>query len=345
MPGSDATQSYLPAEAKIGPASVWRWTVGHPLEEISRHPPGIPPRCLIPHFPDDPKSRYLDELDSELKGRSSDGEWTSVKSVEQFWDAMSFRQECSAGRMVGFLWVVFTPRDQGDFGIGAPTNESRITDSQTSVDENVNPALFIFTDPPSTPATSLMPSSQILSPLKTTTRDFSSNAKLSNSPTRRERLRRRIRKRKLRGIIIPRQPRVKTKNSLRVPKFPERTAYYSCPAESRGQVVLVEKDYKRVADLLLRLDFADEVLASQSSGRWISEVRAGVISSDEPWGVTITGTQEPEQKANAPSASVNSLNMGLVRKKRKPDSQDSIPTAASAINVLGSGMVRKKGKT
>lgn len=351
VPGSDATRTYLPTEARIGPESEWRWEIGHPLEEITRHPVGVPPRCLIPHFPDDPKSRYLDDLDGELKNASLDGQWTSVKSVEQFWDAMSFRQECSAGRIVGFLWVVFTPTDLNDnLRTSALTNGSQNTDSQTTVDEDVNPALIDPTEPSSSPASSFILSGQV-SPLKTAAGKVPSNAELSKVSTRLKQATPRKHKKKLRGIIISRHPRFKTRSSLRLQEFPENTAYYSCPADSRGQILLGEKDYKRVTELLLRLDFADEILACQSSRRWINEVRAGVASSDEPWGVLVTGTHEPEQKADIPSAAVNSLNVGLVRKKRTLDTQNtsasSVPTArtsASAINVLGSGMVRKKLK-
>jgi regulator of Ty1 transposition protein 109 len=60
----------------------------------------------------------LDDLDDELSGTSSGdgsetdkkpGHWRSVRSLEMFWELMSFRQECSAGRLVGFLWLVVNP--------------------------------------------------------------------------------------------------------------------------------------------------------------------------------------------------------------------------------------------
>ncbi|MCJ1310422.1 hypothetical protein MMC25_004086 [Agyrium rufum] len=41
----------------------------------------------------------------------SDGKWHSVRSLDQFWEMMEFRQECSAGRLVGFIWAVFEPID------------------------------------------------------------------------------------------------------------------------------------------------------------------------------------------------------------------------------------------
>ncbi|KAK5253831.1 hypothetical protein LTR16_005026, partial [Cryomyces antarcticus] len=121
-----------------------RWEAGHPLRQISTTP-SAPPRCLIPHFPDDPKARFLDELDEELPDASSSqidisptkrsaGQWKSVKTLEQFWEMMVYRQECSSGRLVGFIWVIFTPSDVRS------TSDTETTSSQmpalSEADEN-----------------------------------------------------------------------------------------------------------------------------------------------------------------------------------------------------------------
>jgi len=50
---------------------------------------------LIPVFPDDPKARFL----HDLKGDGLLGTTT----VKQFWELMEHRQECSSGRLVGFI--------------------------------------------------------------------------------------------------------------------------------------------------------------------------------------------------------------------------------------------------
>jgi regulator of Ty1 transposition protein 109 len=53
-----------------------------------------------------------DELPEVEEGKPAlpdAGRWRSVKSLDQFWEMMSFRQECSAGRLVGFLWLVINP--------------------------------------------------------------------------------------------------------------------------------------------------------------------------------------------------------------------------------------------
>ena len=81
--------------------------------------PDVPVRCLIPRLPDDPKTRFVIDLDNEVIDSDSQevvsNQWKSVKALDQFWDMMAFRQECSAGRLVGFLWlVVDDDQDQGD---------------------------------------------------------------------------------------------------------------------------------------------------------------------------------------------------------------------------------------
>jgi Histone acetylation protein len=50
---------------------------------------------VISVFPDDPKSRFLDDL-------KSDGQ-LSTTTLSQFWELMAHRQECSSGRLVGFI--------------------------------------------------------------------------------------------------------------------------------------------------------------------------------------------------------------------------------------------------
>ncbi|CAI7577585.1 unnamed protein product [Penicillium crustosum] len=109
------TRNFFPPTAKTDPQDRPRWLNSYPLKQLC-HDPSAPPRCLVPRFPDDPKTRFLMDLDGELpeenEGQSvalNPGRWRSVRSLDQFWEMMSFRQECSAGRLVGFLWLVINP--------------------------------------------------------------------------------------------------------------------------------------------------------------------------------------------------------------------------------------------
>ncbi|KAL4740045.1 histone acetylation protein-domain-containing protein [Aspergillus similis] len=114
VPGCDRfeTRGFFPSSAKSDAKDRPRWLNAYPLCQICSKP-DAPPRSLVPRFPDDPKTRFLIDLDDELpesaSGASSSGHWRSVKSLDEFWEMMSFRQECSAGRLVGFLWLVINP--------------------------------------------------------------------------------------------------------------------------------------------------------------------------------------------------------------------------------------------
>ncbi|KAL6239446.1 hypothetical protein BDW75DRAFT_227092 [Aspergillus navahoensis] len=114
VPGCDRfeTRGFFPSSAKSDDKDRPRWLNAYPLRQLCSKP-DAPPRSLVPRFPDDPKTRFLIDLDDELPeaagGEGSSGHWRSVKSLDQFWEMMSFRQECSAGRLVGFLWLVINP--------------------------------------------------------------------------------------------------------------------------------------------------------------------------------------------------------------------------------------------
>ncbi|TAQ83970.1 hypothetical protein B7494_g7696 [Chlorociboria aeruginascens] len=348
VPGLDTheTRSSLP---KSKMASTTHWTVGHPLRQISRHFDDVPPRCLIPHFPDDPKARFLDELDEEIsKGKQeSNGQWKSVRSIDQFWEMMSFRQECSAGRLVGFIWIVFNPKFQHN------PSESVVSDSQTT-GTTVNSQMWdidtSLSFEPGTPSTSFIASSQILplsSPFKRVEETL-----LESSPIRSSKpsiLKKK--KKKLTGPIISRKPRVKTENKNYLLDRPESTAYYSWVPEGRGQVIVNEADYKRETELLLRLDFANLELANSSTKRWISEVRSVAWGSmRDAWGQSVTGTKIIKVRNDVATVGVTTLNVGLVKKKRKVETEASTESSALVentpkVNVLTSGMIRKKPKT
>lgn len=323
VPGLDDhdIKSYIPRVRE--PSAHTLWTVGHPLQNLSRYN-AVPPRCLVPRFPDDPKSRFLDELDNELsisQGKAVNGEWRSVKTLDQFWEMMAFRQECSAGRLVGFIWIVFAPllRPQVEDleSAGSQTSVASTT-SGVPDDGDMLPDLPNLPHATFTPDTSFAASSQIRptsSPYKSRRAklDFSEHAVASTKSKPRK-------KKRLSGPILPRRPRVKTQNRLYSLERPEKTPYYIWPPDSRGQIVLDEKDYSRMTELLLRLDFTNIDLAIGSTARWISEVRSGPsTNAGNGWGTPVTGTKVFEVKNEDSRSGVRTLNVGLVRKKRKVD--------------------------
>jgi regulator of Ty1 transposition protein 109 len=328
IPGFDPydTLRYTPPSSI--PNQPRRWAAAHPLLHIAPHP-AAPPRCLVPHFPDDPKSRFLDELDEELPDRGTDamvveggtpsrsnGMWKSVKTLDQFWDFMAFRQECSSGRIVGFIWVVITPAQP------SIPEEDEEEPSQQSV-------------------------SQIESQKSTRTRKQSKKTK------------RRTKSKTEYGPIPLRLPRIKqassdlsttssTSGGATSRDMPENSPYYRWPSQSRGTICFSTKDYNRAHEILIHLNFSTPASTSKATKRWREElaVLGGVKKS---WGRAVTGRKEHVTTA---AQSVNGATpvttvMG-VRKKRKPDAPAPVGVAGvepnDGIRDLGSGLVRKKPK-
>ena len=313
VPGLDKfeTAALFPPSTRVNPAEAVRWTNGHPLQGLS-HSPGTPPRCLIPRFPDDPKARYMDELDEELpeisynhfqdqfpkKGNA--GFWKSVQTLDQFWDAMEFRQECSSGRSVGFIWVVFESCPRDSISRGGSTEKSAADDIEQR---------------PRRDSRLLHRSSRLP---KISCAGGSSTGRLN-------------------GPIISRPPRVKTSSSSRdVLKYPEISKFFYWPVASRGPTLLNERDFKRIGDLLLRLDFATPGSATQSTQRWVDEV-AVIAGREHAWGETVVGIKSTEPSAGSvPAATVNSLNMGLLRRKRKDGKTEVAAEAAGMEDAKNS---------
>ncbi len=138
LPGMSAAEA---AHAVGGDAGGWVY--GHPYKVVEGVPlpcpappadeatgtkrktaAGLNLGCVIPSFDDDPKSRFMDEIayttDGELRSpkpkraktegggdavRTALGELGAV-SADEFWERMSFRQECVAGAVTGFFTVV-----------------------------------------------------------------------------------------------------------------------------------------------------------------------------------------------------------------------------------------------
>ncbi|GFP55611.1 histone acetyltransferase rtt109 [Trichoderma asperellum] len=347
IPGLDAyeTRAFIPRRA----GATASWALNHPLERISHYSrefDWVPPRCLIPKFPDDPKCRFRDELDDEVtktKAMKTTGSWKSVKTLDMFWEMMAFRQECSSGRMTGFIWVVFDDLDdeskQDGSDIVSVSSASVVTSALSAAPETPRKQRTLSNVTPATTRRRLFPSKSDQTGGTPTKSKRDSELEDKKSQKRKAA---KI-KRKLRGPIKPRQPRIKTKQRNYLLDKPVSTAYYYWPHHGRGERILDEADYKRMHELLLRLDFATLEKATGSTRRWLSEVGLG-----SRWGFDVTGTRElaaqSAEKTDGGAAPVNNLS-GLVKRKRSDTVGDgSQGEAASGVNVLGSGLVRKKPK-
>jgi regulator of Ty1 transposition protein 109 len=307
------------------PNAPRRWAAAHPLLQIAPHPAG-PPRCLVPHFPDDPKARFLDELDEELPDRGTDamvaqggtpsrsnGQWKSVKTLDQFWEFMAFRQECSSGRIVGFIWVVINPPRPS-----IPEEDEDMPSQQSSVH----------------------PSSQ-----------FDSQESVS-SPRRRKTSRRKREARTKYGPIPLVLPKIKTNSSnmsaasnnsigsnTRLP--PEQSPYYTWPTSSRGTICFSLKNYDRAHEVLLQQTFANRTAAARSTKKWKEEI--AVLGGMDNWSWTVTGKKDMPAAPVSTSNGVSPVMVMGVRKKRKP-TNGTLLDSAQTVQSLGDGLVRKKAK-
>lgn len=349
VPGLDTyeARALLPRS----PNATSNWVLDHPLQHIShfaREYDWVPPRCLVPKFPDDPKSRFRDELDLEASKSAQyeeKGLWHSVRTLDQFWEMMAYRQECSGGHMTGFLWVVLEPR-----GWNKSSEELN-----SPVDSLMTPSASFDSSLASQPATpprrrdSLLTITPKASPFKMAVTPNATQENPGRGCPRQKGLDETSKKKSLQGPIKPRLPRVKKHARNYVPNIPITTPYYYWPPEGRGTRIVAEADYKRSIDLLTKLDFETLELATGSSKRWINEVGGG-----QKWSLEVVGRRLLVPVSRMQTPAVNNMS-NLVRKKQsqvdaaqsantanKPRSQEPIGnTGESGVTML---IARKKPK-
>jgi regulator of Ty1 transposition protein 109 len=326
VPGCDTidTKALLPPSIKAD--SYSRWSTSYPRDLIVPDN-SAPPRCLVPRFPDDPKARFLDDLDAEISDsdRSIGDQWRSVKSLDQFWEMMSYRQECSAGRLVGFIWVVCTPSEpeRKDMphlsaingfskAAGLPDrsveqlpipNQSQINNlapvppPPTSDDDAVQPIK----------AASCPPSSPFHQPTNESDLPPISNQS-STSPQIKQK------KQSPPPNLAPNSLSHKDDNA-------ETTSTPTLPTNRNSPLLLTSTHYALLQSYLLASDFSTQSLAAQSTFSWTS--KASELSGTSDWRQSVIGrapvvpiVQSNEVESNS-NMNVNVLKG--VRKKRKVD--------------------------
>ena len=328
VPGYSAAElrSYMPSNSPSSSGGI-RWRAGDPLLELARTREisiAAPPRCLLPRFPDDPKARFMQDLDNEMgihedlatisPSKRKGGTWNSIRDLDRFWEAMEFRQECSSGRVVGFLWLVIRPQEANQ-----PKDDALSQDlSQESSLGALN------SDIASQPEESLS---------------------VTSSPSKK-------RRKPLSGPIVTRQPRLKGGSSS-LSATSDLTKMFN--TTSSDGLLLGKDGYDKAMQNLLHLDFSTLKVATQSTSKWVSDV-SGICGITDDWSFEVAGTAKLEAVVSNGNgngnAQVNDLG-GMIRKKRKAD--DAIPAATNAadqvgvnqnagVNVLSAGLVRKKPK-
>ena len=352
VPGCDIyeTRAFFPRNSQSATDGSLRWAAKDPLQSLGK-PAGLSPRCYIPRFPDDPKARFVTDLDAELPienlpnaddpplGRSN-GQWRSVRSMAQFWDFMAFRQECAGGRLVGFIWAVFEPPQ-----LGSETPKTQLIGNVDSQERNEDSQLPTPND------------SQILGIPSVTTPELPPSPALEPIPD------------SLLSPLPSSQPDPASRLSL------PKAAFTSQKFEDG--ILLSESAYKRVVLLLETLDYASLDVALISTRSFLDAANKEVSLEDPLWGLEIVGEKVAklriveqdsshrldassdatvsvaEQASDEPTKKVveqaNVLGAGLIRKKKRPaeeleSSKNQAGQSGSEPRMLGSSLVRKKPK-
>jgi len=342
VPGCDVyeTKAFFPPSAKYSASKISCWLPSDPLRDLGKAP-NVPERCLIPRFPDDPKARFVIDLDDELPVSGTQvedspwkprqlGKWRSVRSLEEFWEMMACRQECAAGRLVGFIWGVFTPA----MLVGRP--HSVLEDFVEEEDE--------ATGPGDAPLPTPLPSQVRGDPLLPQSHITTSGPRLDPPPSPLPSSQPQP------GDSQPPDPMSPLLGPSEVnsgPAIVHETGLNG--VNSSLAVIIPQSSYARIISLLERLDYASISVAADSTREWIVAVskEAGV----KKWGVEITGFKEivpPAGLTNRTNEVATSiLGPGLVRRKKRTEEQveDVNGTAAAEkVKILGAGLVRKKPK-
>ena len=339
VPGLDPyeTKSYFPKSSpdRLGEKPIWSST--DPLQDLGKRS-GLPLRCYIPRFPDDPKARFALDLDNELpdqpeninaeKGRSP-GIWRSAKSLPQLWELMSFRQECSAGRLVGFVWIVFEP------------------DVQHTMSQNISTI-----DEVSGLSTSILPSSQGQESIASGTARLPSSLPLLSSQDD-----------PLSPITPPQSQRNVGSEIQAKQQESEQTIladdYSTREHQKNSGLRLDGTAYKSILLTLDNLDYANPEIALESTAKFLQKVSL-VANVKGDWGIEIIGLKSletevssitpamvPITNSNPSNDSVNIISPSLVRKKKRAVEETPAPPAEieePAARVLSGGLVRKKPK-
>ncbi|KAJ5716513.1 histone H3-K56 acetyltransferase [Penicillium malachiteum] len=349
VPGCDRfeTRSFFPPTAKSDAKDRPRWLATYPLKQMVQNP-SAPPRCLVPRFPDDPKTRFLIDLDDELpentEGAEStihNGQWRSVKSLDQFWEMMSFRQECSAGRLVGFLWLVINP--PGLMNSTTMASQTRGSAGAKSVSKEEQPS--------KTPVDEPLPKDTNET---TTEKSPDDTPKPSDPPAA--------------SFDCPTAEFLTEVHTLAASTD---TNPFFWPEAGRGDVVLNEADYKTMMDGVLD-HFYDEKEVVASTKNYVDQVAS--LADQLTWGKRVVGSHSPAETSTDTTETKTLLDSSLIRKRKKSDAAEKIigdsspavttdapdassaqpsdqdatqatPVPAASINVLSAGLVRKKKKT
>jgi len=127
---------------------------------------------------------------------------------------------------------------------------------------------------------------------------------------------------------------------------PETTPYYHAPYDSRGTIILPQKEYDRVHEILLRQDFSSLSDSRKSTKTWIEQ--AGIVAGagGRSWGVDIVGRKNmPDPTMNVEGEHREETKVNVLQVKKQDKSGAVVDAIAGAeAQTLPAMLVRKKAK-
>lgn len=320
VPGSDRLQvkKLFPPR---GAEDEAEWIHGHPFSLDAAK--NITVREAIPHFPDDPKARFLDDLNGEEfeKCNKRSHKWAGIQTIDQFWEMMSYRQECSAGRSVGFIWLVIDPSKAASPGLSAlvsPIIKESKSDPKSELQTTSDPT-------EETPSTNVVDAPE-------------SKSNIETAPPKRR----------------PSPPRKRSSSLVDLLLSPKKKARMGTPTGTTAimtsdySISLDDKRYHRMIEsLLVKGDFSSLETSRSSTKKWLNDLymlASGTnvkLDSEIKWGKEVKGTI-PVQAADANAGSDTAASAVNLLIPRKGNSTPAIN--APVVNTLGAGLIRKKKK-
>lgn len=315
VPGLDRYES----KSLFPPVSP-RWILGHPYDEK-----GKPVRECIPHFPDDPKSRFMMELEVD-RGVG----WKGVTSLSTFWELMAFRQECSLGKSVGFLNLIIPPKYDKTVTLDdvseSPDSQSTVSSKQNNSQPTVLPSTSSSTSSSPKKSKSAYRLAQSMSTYTA--------ASILKHPTK---------------FKLTSQAQLKRQKSGLFAR--EKDILTNSTANG---TVNPKKHYDRLMEALTNSDFGSRKLAQESSKQWIEVAGSEQLPEYGSSNTTISAVQAPainvivarkrdidesQKLNNITNLDVNVLQPSIVRKKSKMDLTDLAQNdlVESVVNVLPVG--------
>jgi regulator of Ty1 transposition protein 109 len=244
--------------------------------------------------------------------------------MDQFWEMMSFRQECSAGRLVGFIWVVFGDQDaKSPMASTGHANEEHGAQNGTEVVA------------PSSPGTSQVAGNRVASMPDVSVDDLQEIALPGSPPPS--------------PVLPPHEPGTRDAGDADAEAAAQyydesQTLPVSWAKETRGEVIVDSEQYDTLIDHLLKLDFSTRADGEKGTSSFIA---AAAELAGDFWGKSITGRKVKfESTGAAAMPQGNGVNILTgIRKKRKVDVvEEKAAVLEQQVNVLSAGLVRKKAK-